>query len=170
MDMTTITQGVNIAASLAVAVIVAIIGKLHISSKQLATAGELATEAVNFAAQYAEKHGVTLGSGKYVAALASVKELAKKAGISLTDSQWETLIESAYKKAKDELAQLVGTATPYTEEKINAMITAAVQKIAPDALGIVSVVQQELSKIQWAPVVKPVVVTPVVEEKEEQTA
>ena len=143
--------------------------KQHFSAKQLATAKELATEAVNFATQYAEKHGITLGTGKYNAALSSVKELAKKVGINLTDAQWEMLLESAYKKSKDELAQLVGNATPYTEEQIETMITSAVQKIAPDALDIVNVVQQQLDKMQVSIVAKPVVV-PVVPEEKGQTA
>lgn len=130
--------------------------KQHFTSKQLATAASIATEAVNFAAQAAKKLGITQDLAKYQHALAKAKELASKVGIKLSDSEWETLIESAYKQAKDELAQLVGTATPYTQDEITAMIQGEVQKLKDEVQkaapnipidAINDLVKQEISKL-----------------------
>jgi len=75
--------------------------KQHFSANQISTASGIATESVNFAVQAAKKLGVTQDLAKYNFALTKAKELASKAGLKFTDSQWETLLESAYKKAKD---------------------------------------------------------------------
>lgn len=119
--------------------------KQHFTGKQIATAAEIASEAVRFVAQTTAKlPAQDATKAKY--ALAKAKELAAKVGINLTDGQWETLLESAYKKTKDELSQLIGTDTPYTEQRIEDMITAKVQKISPDNAGIADIVRQEMGK------------------------
>ncbi|MDQ7095013.1 phage holin, LLH family [Desulfosporosinus sp. PR] len=120
-----ISSGLSDIAMALMSALIALTGvylRKHFTAKQLATASSIAQDAVNFAVQAAKKHGITADLGKYNAALGKAKELAAKAGIKMTDSEWEGLIESEYKKAKDELAQLVGTATPYTQDEITAMI------------------------------------------------
>jgi len=82
--------------------------KRHFSASQIKTGTEIATEAVNFAAQMAKRFGITDDATRYNSALARVKDLASKAGVNLSDSQWETLIESAWRKVKDGLNQLQG--------------------------------------------------------------
>ncbi|WP_407310472.1 phage holin, LLH family [Desulfosporosinus sp. SB140] len=126
-----ISSGLSDIAMALVSALIALAGfylKKHFTAKQLATAGSIASDAVNFATQAAKKHGIALDLGKYNAALGKAKELGTKAGIKMTDSQWEGLIESAYKQSKDQLAQLVGTATPYTQDEITNMIQNEVQK------------------------------------------
>jgi len=121
--------------------------KQHFSDAQIKTASGIATEAVNFATQAAKKLGVTQDLAKYNSALAKAKELASKAGVNLSDSQWETLLESAYKKAKDGLQPLqTGT---ITSDDITNMITTEVGKIVPNVPvdTITSLIQQELGKL-----------------------
>jgi len=77
--------------------------KQYFSATQISTASEIATHAVNFVIQAANKLGLTEDLAKYNAALAKAKELALKAGLNFTDSQWETFLESAYRKIKGEL-------------------------------------------------------------------
>ncbi len=116
-----------------VAYIVAFV-KQHFSARQIATATWIATDSVNFAVQAAKKLGLTQDLAKYNVALGKAKELAVKAGLRFTDSQWETLIESAYKKAKSELhpIQEIASTTPaMTQDDIFNMIQAEVQKMAP---------------------------------------
>jgi len=122
--------------------------KQHFSANQISTASGIATESVNFAVQAAKKLGVTQDLAKYNFALTKAKELASKAGLKFTDSQWETLLESAYKKAKDEL-QPLQPGTSYTEEDIVNMVATEVAKVAPNVLvdTITSLIQQELSKL-----------------------
>ena len=123
--------------------------KKHFSAKQIATAAGIAEEAVRFVAQAALQFGLTTNEAKYQKALERAKELAAKIGISLTDNQWETLLESAYKQVKDELAQLVGKDTPYTQAEIQDMIKTEVQKVAPNIPvdTINDLVKQEISKL-----------------------
>lgn len=102
--------------------------KQHFSAKQISTASGIATEAVNFAAQAAKKLGITEDLAKYNSALTKAKELASKAGINLSDSQWETLLESAYKKAKEALLPITGST--YTQDDIVNMIKAELEKVA----------------------------------------
>ena len=132
--------------------------KQHFSAKQIATAGDIALEAVNFATQAAKKHGITADLGKFNSALVKARELASKAGINLSDSQWETLLESAYKKGKNELESLIGTATPYTSDEISNMIASEVAKVVPVApvIDIATLVSQELSKYQMSVNVTPI--------------
>ena len=120
--------------------------KQHFSVIQIRTASGIATEAVNFATQAAKKLGITEDLAKYNSALTKAKELALKAGINFTDSQWETLLESAYKKVKSELQPLVGT---ITSDDIANMITTEVAKIAPNVPvdTILGLIQQELGKL-----------------------
>lgn len=121
--------------------------KQHFSVIQIRTASGIATEAVTFAVQAAKKLGITQDLAKYNSALTKAKELALKAGIDFTDSQWETLLESAYKKAKAELQPILGTT--YTEDDVINMIKAELEKVAPNVPvdTIVSLIQQELSKL-----------------------
>ena len=110
MDIQTIissglTDTVTALTGVLVAFLVAYV-KQHFSATQISTASGIATEAVNFATQAAKKLGVTQDLAKYNSALTKAKELASKAGVNLSDSQWETLLESAYKKAKDGLQPL----------------------------------------------------------------
>ena len=130
--------------------------KQHFSVIQIRTASGIATEAVNFAVQAAKKLGVTQDLAKYNSALTKAKELALKAGIDFTDSQWETLLESAYKKAKESLQTVAGTGI--TEDDIANMVKDELGKVAPNVpVGtIVSLIQQELSKLSVTVNVTPV--------------
>lgn len=171
MDVQTIiSSGLTDIATALVSVLIAMAGlylRQHFTSKQLSTAASIASEAVNFATQAAKKLNITADLAKYQHALAKAKELASKAGINLSDSQWETLIESAYKQAKDELESLVGTATPYTQDEIIQMIQGEVQKAVPGVPvdQITDLVKQEIGKMQLvvnvapAPVPAPAPVT-----------
>ena len=150
-----LTDIVTALAGVLVAFLVAYV-KQHFSATQIRTASGIATEAVNFATQAAKKLGVTQDLAKYNSALAKAKELASKAGVNLSDSQWETLLESAYKKAKDGLQPLQnGTITP---DNITDMITAEVEKIVPNVPvdTIVNLIQQELGKLSLSVNVAPV--------------
>ncbi|SPF48342.1 hypothetical protein SBF1_4060002 [Candidatus Desulfosporosinus infrequens] len=141
-----LTDTVTALAGLLVAFLVAYM-KQHFSATQISTASGIATEAVNFATQAAKKLGVTQDLAKYNSALTKAKELASKAGVNLSDSQWETLLESAYKKAKDGLQPLqTGTVT---SDDITNMITTEVGKIVPNVPvdTITGLIQQELSKL-----------------------
>ena len=133
--------------------------KQHFSATQISTASGIATESVNFAVQAAKKLGVTQDLAKYNSALTKAKELASKAGVNLSDSQWETLLESAYKKAKDGL-QPLQTGTVTTDDITN-MISTEVGKIVPNVPvdTITSLIQQEMSKLSVSVNVAP---TPVV--------
>jgi len=107
--------------------------KQHFSDTQITTASGIASEAVNFATQAAKKLGITQDLAKYNVALTKAKELASKAGIDFTDSQWETLLESAYKKAKSELQPLqTVSGTSYTEDDIANIIKSELEKVAPN--------------------------------------
>ena len=131
--------------------------KQHFSATQISTASGIATEAVNFATQAAKKLGATQDLAKYNSALMKAKELASKAGLNFTDSQWETLLESAYKKAKDGLQPLqTGT---ITTDDITKMIATEVGKIVPNVPveTITSLIQQELGKLSLSVNVAPVV-------------
>jgi len=151
MDIQTIissglTDIVTALAGVLVAFLVAYI-KQHFSVVQISTASGIATESVNFAVQAAKKLGVTQDLAKYNFALTKAKELASKAGLNFTDSQWETLLESAYKKAKNEVKSLqTGTVT---SDDITNMITTEVGKIVPNVPvdTITGLIQQELSKL-----------------------
>ena len=159
MDIQTlIASGVNgyrnCTAGVLVAFLVAYV-RQHFSATQISTASGIATEAVNFATQAAKKLGVTQDLAKYNSALTKAKELASKAGVNLSDSQWETLLESAYKKAKDGLQPLqTGT---ITSDDITNMITTEVAKIVPNVPvdTITSLIQQELSKLSLSVNVAP---------------
>ncbi|WP_172408241.1 phage holin, LLH family [Desulfosporosinus sp. FKA] len=161
MDASLISSVVNILGVLVVSAIAAIVGKLHLNSKQLATAKSIVSEAVDFATQAAKKLGITQDLAKYQHALAKAKELGARYGIKLTDSEWETLIEGAYKKGKDKLAELVGTATPYTEEEIMAMIETKVKAVTPNIPmdQLASLVAEQIGKmaltVNVAPTVQP---------------
>ena len=149
-----LTDIVTALAGVLVAFLVAYV-KQHFSATQISTASGIATEAVNFATQAAKKLGVTQDLAKYNSALSKAKELASKAGVNLSDSQWETLLESAYKKAKDGLQPLqTGTVT---SDDITSMITTEVGKIVPNVPvdAITSLIQQELSKLSLSVNVAP---------------
>ncbi|MDR3542897.1 MAG: hypothetical protein P4L69_18325 [Desulfosporosinus sp.] len=96
----------------------------------------------------------------------------------MTDSQWEAMIESAYKRAKDALPPITSTATQVSQDDITNMIQAEVSKIAPGApIDIVSTIQQELGRLKLSVVSTPAaavsVATPAqapTETPEEQTA
>jgi len=150
-----LTDIVTALARVLVAFLVAYV-KQHFSATQISTASGIATEAVNFAAQAAKKLGVTQDLAKYNSALTKAKELASKAGVNLSDSQWETLLESAYKKGKAEL-QPLQTGTITSDDIIN-MITTEVGKIVPNVPvdTIKSLIQQELSKLSLSVNVAPV--------------
>jgi hypothetical protein len=151
-----LTDIVTALAGVLVAFLVAYV-KQHFSDAQIKTASGIATEAVNFATQAAKKLGVTQDLAKYNSALTKAKELASKAGVNLSDSQWETLLESAYKKAKDGLQPLqTGT---ITTDDITNIITTEVGKIVPNVPvdTITSLIQQELSKLSLSVNVAPVV-------------
>ncbi|SPF48729.1 hypothetical protein SBF1_4200002 [Candidatus Desulfosporosinus infrequens] len=153
-----LTDIVTVLAGVLVAFLVAYV-KQHFSATQISTASGIATEAVNFATQAAKKLGVTQDLAKYNTALSKAKELASKAGVNLSDSQWETLLESAYKKAKDGLQPL--QTGMITSDDITNMITTEVGKIVPNVPvdTIVNLIQQELGKlsvsVNVAPVVQP---------------
>jgi len=73
-----------------------------------------------------------------------------KAGINFTDSQWETLLESAYKKAKNEIQSLqTVSVTSYTEDDIVNMVKAELGKVAPNVQidTIVNLIKRELTKL-----------------------
>jgi len=153
-----LTDIVTALAGVLVAFLVAYV-KQHFSDAQISTASGIATEAVNFATQASKKLGVTQDLAKYNSALTKAKELASKAGVNLSDSQWETLLESAYKKAKDGLQPLqTGT---ITTDDITNMIATEVGKIVPNVPvdTITSLIQQELGKLSLslnvAPAVQP---------------
>ena len=141
-----LTDIVTALSGVLVAFLVAYV-KQHFSATQISTAAGIATEAVNFAVQAAKKLGITQDLAKYNSALTKAKELASKAGINLSDSQWETLLESAYKKAKNELQPL--SATTYTEDDIVNLVKDELGKVAPNVPvdAIVKLIQQELSKL-----------------------
>lgn len=131
----------------------------HFSAKQINTASGIATEAVNFSAQAAKKLGITQDLAKYTSALTKAKELALKAGIKFTDSQWETLLESAYKKVKEGLQPLQTVAgTTYIEDDIANMVKAEFEKGAPNVPvdTIVKLIQQEMSKLSLSVNVAPI--------------
>lgn len=162
-----ITNGLTDVVMTMISVLTAMVGyylKQHFTGKQIATAAGIAEEAVRFVAQAANQLGLITDVSKYQNALSKAKELAGKAGINLTDSQWETLLESAYKKVKDELAQLVGNATPYTMDEIKTAIKTEVGKDAPAAADIASMVRMELSKYLVIPQDKPVEKDPIPED------
>jgi len=145
-------------AGVLVAFLVAYI-KQHFSATQISTASGIATEAVNFAVQAAKKLGITQDLAKYNSALTKAKELASKAGLNFSDSQWETLLESAYKKAKNEWQPLQTVAsTTYTGDDIANMVKAELEKVAPNVPvdTIVTLIQQELSKLSLSVKVAPV--------------
>ena len=136
--------------------------KQHFSVTQISTATGIATEAVNFAAQTAKKLGITQDLAKYNSALTKAKELASKAGLDFTDSQWETLLESAYKKAKEALQPLQNEAgTTYTEDDVINMIKAELGKVAPNVPVdiITNLIQQELGKLSVSLNVSPISTT-----------
>jgi len=122
--------------------------KQHFSAAQISTASGIATESVNFAVQAAKKLGVTQDLAKYNFALTKAKELASKAGLNFTDSQWETLLESAYKKSKNEL-QPIQTGTGFIEDNIANMVKDELGKVTPNVPvdTIVKLIQQELGKL-----------------------
>ena len=121
--------------------------KQHFSSIQISTASGIATEAVNFASQAAKKLGITEDLAKYNSALTKAKELASKAGLNFTNSQWETLLESAYKKVKAELQPLTGTGI--TQEDIVNLVKDELGKVPSNVPvnTIVGLIQQELGKL-----------------------
>ena len=121
--------------------------KQHFSVIQIRTASGIATEAVNFATQAAKKLGITQDLAKYNSALTKAKELASEAGINFTDSQWETLLESAYKKVKESIQPL--TDTGITEDDIINLVKDELGKVAPNVPveTIVGLIQQELGKL-----------------------
>ena len=161
MDIQTIissglTDTVTALTGVLVAFLVAYV-RQHFSATQISTASGIATEAVNFATQASKKLGVTQDLANYNSALTKAKELASKAGVNLSDSQWETLLESAYKKAKGGLQPLqTGT---ITSDDITNMIAKEVGKIVPNVPvdTIVGLIQQELSKLSLSVNVAPVV-------------
>jgi len=121
--------------------------KQHFSVIQIRTASGIATEAVNFATQAAKKLGITQDLAKYNSALTKAKELASEAGINFTDSQWETLLESAYKKVKESIQPL--TDTGITEDNIINLVKDELGKVAPNVPvdTIVGLIRQELGKL-----------------------
>ena len=140
--------------------------KQHFSARQIATATWIATDSVNFATQVAKRLGITRDSLKYLSALTKAKELASKAGLKFTDSQWETLLESAYKKGKDKIQPLQTVAgTAYTEDDVINMVKAELSKVAPNIPvdTIVNLIQQELGKLSVSVNVTPTtqIATPV---------
>lgn len=121
--------------------------KQHFSATQISTASGIASEAVNFAAQAAKKLGITQDLEKYNSALTKAKELASKAGLNFTDSQWETLLESACKKAKVEL-QSFSSSTYYEDDIVN-LVKVELEKVAPNVPvdTILKLIQQELGRL-----------------------
>ncbi|SPF49984.1 hypothetical protein SBF1_4680002 [Candidatus Desulfosporosinus infrequens] len=157
-----LTDVVTALAGVLVAFLVAYV-RQHFSATQISTASGIATEAVNFAVQSAKKLGVTQDLAKYNSALTKAKELASKAGVNLSDSQWETLLESAYKKAKEGLQPFQTVpGTTYTEDDIVNMVKTELGKVAPNVpvdtiVGLVKpLIQQELSKLNVSVNVAPV--------------
>jgi len=75
------------------------------------------------------------------------KELTSKAGLNFTDSQWETLLESAYKKVKAKLQPLTGTGI--TQDDIVNLVKDELVKVASNVPvdTIVGLIQQELGKL-----------------------
>jgi len=102
---------------------------------------------------------------KYNSALTKAKELASEAGINFTDSQWETLLESAYKKVKESIQTVVGTSI--TEDDIITLVKDELGKVAPNVPVdiIVGLIQQELGKLSVSVNVAPPtpVIAPVTE-------
>lgn len=153
---------VTILVGALVAYLVAYI-KQHFSAKQISTASVIASAAVNFVAQ---KLDTSENTAKFEAALASAKELAAKAGLKFTDSQWETLIEDAYKAAKDRakpIETITSTVAPYTEKEITNIIKTEVQKQLPklsvDMIAniVQPLVQKEISNLSVSVNVSPVI-------------
>jgi len=169
---TAIFSGLQDVVTVLIGVFFAFMGayiKQHFSVIQIRTASGIATEAVNFSAQAAKKLGITQDLAKYTSALTKAKELALKAGINFTDSQWETLLESAYKKAKESLQPVVGTT--YTEDDITNLINSELGKVAPNVPvdTIVKLIQQELGKLSVSVNVTPAE-TPSAEPKAAESA
>ena len=73
--------------------------KSHFSAKQIDTAKGIAETAVSFVEQTMSTAGID-NAQKFQAAFNSAKGLAAKAGIKLTDQQWESLLEGALKDMK----------------------------------------------------------------------
>jgi hypothetical protein len=149
-----LTDTVTALTGVLVAFLVAYV-RQYFSATQIRTASGIATEAVNFATQATKKLGATQDLAQYNSALTKANELASKAGVNLSDSQWETLLESAYKKAKDGLQPLqTGTVT---SDDITKMITTEVVKIVPNVPvdTITGLIQQELSKLSLSVNVAP---------------
>lgn len=136
--------------------------KQHFTSKQIADAVGISEQAVKYAAQLEKKYGTTFNSTKYASALARAKELASKAGINLTDSQWETLIESAYNTVKNALQPITSTAASTSRDDILAMVQAEIQKIPNLPPDISAIVKAEIGKLFAPPaIVNSVIVAPV---------
>lgn len=107
----------------------------HFSAKQISTGSLIASEAVNFVAQTAKNLGITEDSAKFQSAKDKAKELASKVGIKFTDSQWQTLLESALKTAKDAaepIKTITSTTTPLSEDDIVKMIQDEIKKVTPN--------------------------------------
>jgi len=149
-DILTVLIGVLVAYAVAFI-------KQHFSARQIATASWIATDSVNFVAQITKGMGTVQDATKFKHALAKAKELALKAGLNFTDSQWETLLESAYKKAKNETQPLQGIAStiaPYSQDDIIGMIKAQLAKVMPIAESAAAV---ELDQTAVETTVNPVV-------------
>lgn len=80
----------------------------HLSAKQLETAKVIASNGVVYAQQVSAQLGLD-NQAKLNSALVSVKALASKYGVKLTDDQWKNLIEPAVNEFKKGLNELGDT-------------------------------------------------------------
>lgn len=84
--------------------------KQKFSAAQVDQAKQIAGISVTYAEQVAEQMGFK-GPAKYTAALSKVKELAAKVGITMTDAQWQGLIEASLKELTDVWNSAQGSST-----------------------------------------------------------
>lgn len=104
--------------------------KSHLSAKQLQTAKSLATNGVIFAQQVNKDLNLN-NEEKFNSALESAKELAKKYGVNLSDSQWKNLLEPAYNEVKKGLNELGDTTITTTTTTIPTDSTFNIPALPP---------------------------------------
>lgn len=85
--------------------------RAHVGNKRLAVAERVAEVAV----AASEQIGAGNGAGKFQNALERARALAASKGVSLTDEQWRTLIESAVRNISQWGAEIKAPA-PVVEE------------------------------------------------------
>lgn len=86
--------------------------KAHVGTKRLATAERVAEVAV----AASEQMGAGSGAQKFQNALERARVLATSKGVTLTDEQWRTLIESAVRNISQWGAEIKATPAPVAEE------------------------------------------------------